>query len=64
MYGYDYYEWQVVEESGDFVYGSLGRTRYEAERSAFDYLAENFRPGRRFFVEGRMHQRAPGKRRR
>lgn len=48
MYGYDYYEWQVVEESGDFVYGSLGRTRYEAERSAFDYLAENFRPGRRF----------------
>lgn len=64
MYGYDYYEWQVVEGSGDFVYGSLGNTRYEAETAAFDYLAKNFRPGRRFFIEGRMHQPAPGKRRR
>lgn len=64
MYDYDFYEWQVVEESGDFVYGNIARTQTLAKSAAFDYLAKNFRPGRRFFVEGRMYQRAPGKRRR
>lgn len=48
MYGYDYYEWQVVEESGDFVYGSIAHTQTLAKSAAFDYLAKNFRPGRRF----------------
>lgn len=61
---FDYYEWQVVEENGDFVHGSIGLTRAGADSDAFDYLAKNFRPGRRYFVEGRMRQPAPSKRRR
>lgn len=61
---FDYYEWQVVEENGDFVHGSVGLTRAPANSDAFAYLAKNSRPGRRFFVEGRMRQPAPGKRRR
>lgn len=61
---FDYYEWQVVEENGDFVHGSIGLTRAGADSDAFRYLANNFRPGRRYFVEGRMRLSAPAKRRR
>ena len=56
---FDYYEWQVVEENGDFVHGSVEITSFMADHEAYRYLADNFRPGRHYIIQGRMKKKAP-----